>query len=91
MNLDSRYTIQQGVKYRQEDFGGVIYRRADDSLHFLNSQLVINLLALAETGTVREIAAKISPASFRGQDIKKHILKMLCHLEELNLIHELEH
>lgn len=90
LNLDSRYTVQPGIKYRYEQSGGVIYRRVDDSLHFFNSQLVINLLELAERGTVREIAAKISQASLRGRDAEEFVLKILYLLEELNLVHELE-
>lgn len=38
MNLDSRYELQPGTKFRAEKFGGVVYQRKDDRLHFLSSR-----------------------------------------------------
>lgn len=90
MNLDSRYAVKKGMRFRAEEFGGVIYRRQDDRLHFLKSRLAIVLLSLAETGTVREIAACIAERSSNEQVAQENILKILCHLKEMEIVDELE-
>lgn len=43
MNLDSVYSIAEGMKFRYEDFGGVVYQRNGDCLHFLTSRMPIDL------------------------------------------------
>lgn len=91
MNLDSRYALQPGTKFRYEEFGGIVYRRRDDRLHFLTSRLAITLISLAGTGTVREIAGKLGASSANKQAVEERILKILSQLEELKIIHELEH
>lgn len=91
MDLDSRYFLQAGVKFRYEEFGGVVYRRQDDRLHFIKSVLTVDLLSLAGTGTVREIAAKVGAGSSNQQVIQENVLKLLSYLEGLEIVYELEH
>jgi len=91
LNLDSYYQVPAGTKFRDEDFGGVVYQRTGDRLHFITSRLAIRLLALAGTATVREIAARIAVGSINKQVIREHILRTLGYFEELGIVHELEH
>ncbi|MDA8211696.1 MAG: mycofactocin biosynthesis chaperone MftB [Clostridia bacterium] len=91
MNLDSRYAVQAGIRFRYEDFGGIVYRRSDDRLYILNSHLAVDLLYGAGTGKVRDIAAKAGADLPNQQAAGEHILKLLGYLEELGLVYELEH
>lgn len=93
MNLDSHYAVPAGTKFRDEDFGGVVYQRTGDRIHFITSRLAVRLLSLAGTGTVREIAARIAAGSINENEqvIREHILKTLGYFEELGIVHELEH
>lgn len=91
MNLDSRYVLPAGTKFRYEDFGGIVYQRNGDRLHFITSRLAARLLSLAGTGTVREIAAGIAAGLPEGEAVREHIVKILCYLKELGIIDELGH
>lgn len=91
VKLDSQYALPPGTKFRYEDFGGVVYQRTGDRLHFLTSRLAIKLLYLAGTGTVREIAARLAAGSSTEEKVKDHILKILSNLEELGIVYELEY
>lgn len=90
LDANSFYGVNPDVRFRYEDFGGVVYRRQNDQLHFLRSRLAIELLSLAKTGTVREIAARFGTGSSNERVVQENILKILCHLEELEIIYELE-
>lgn len=89
LNLGSRYQLVPGVKFRQEDFGGVVYRRQDDRLLFLNTRMAIDLLQFAGRGTVREIITLITGSCAPTEAMVKHILKILVAFEELGIIYEL--
>lgn len=88
MNMDSLYAVPAGIHFRQEEFGGIVYRHRDDLLFFLNSPLTMRMLELAGTGTVREIAARIKPGVADDQAVREHVLKVLCSLKELGIIYE---
>lgn len=88
MNLDSQYAVPAGIHIRREDFGGLVYRRRDDRLFFLNSPLAIQILELAGTGTVGEIAARIKAGGADEQAVREHVLKVLCSLKEMGIIDE---
>ena len=87
MNLDSRFSLQAGVQFRCEDFGGIVYKRKEDRLHFVNPLAAI-LLSLADSGTVLDMAAKFRIKSLNEQGCREQILKTLRSLEELEIIHE---
>lgn len=90
MQVDSQYTIPTGVQFRYEDFGGVVYRRQDDRLFFLNSRLAVTLLEMAGKGTVLEITAALQNSNLGDKStIEAVVLKTLSSLEELGIIYEL--
>jgi len=88
IKLDSRYAIPAGIKYRYEDFGGIVYRRHDDKLFFLNSRTAIDLLDLASTGTVQEIVGMLGQLKMPKEKIENQVLKILNSLKELGIIYE---
>ena len=88
MNLDSLYAVPAGIHFRREEFGGIVYRRRDDRLFFLNSPMTVRMLELAGTGTVREIAARIKPGVADDQAVREHVLKVLWSLKELGIVYE---
>jgi len=87
LNLKSRYALNAGVKFRSEDFGGIVYKRENDQLIFLNSCLAMEILTMAGQGTVQEIVPFIR--SVVAQDIEKHVLRILSSLKEMGVIYEL--
>lgn len=90
LNLESRYALTAGVKFRSEDFGGIVYKRENDQLIFLNSSLAIKILTMAGQGTVQEIVSIISIyGSDISRDIEKHVLNILSSLKEMGIIYEL--
>lgn len=91
MHLNSHYAVRAGTMFRREDFGGIVYQRTGDRLHFIKSRLAMELLELAGTGTVLEIAARISAGAPAEQTMREHILTTLRRLEEMGIVHELEY
>jgi putative mycofactocin binding protein MftB len=89
IDLDSRYAVPEGVKYRHEDFGGVVYRRQDDRLFFLNSRIAVDLLDMVGQGTVREIIAMLGGPDQRTEKTEQQVIKALTKLKELGIIHEM--
>lgn len=88
LNLDSRYAVTAGVEFRYEDFGGIVYKRKNDQLLFLNSRLAIDLLSLAGRGTVQEIIQSLT-GNAASQNIENNVLKILSSFKEMGLIYEL--
>ncbi len=88
MNLKSRYEVKPDIRFRHEDFGGIIYNRSDDRLLFFTSHLAINLLYLAGQGTVEEIAGKLGSNLPIIKGLGSHVLKVLNRLEELGIVYE---
>lgn len=93
LSLFSRYAVSEGIRFRYEDFGGIVYKRKTDQLLFLNSPLAVDLLSHAERGTVQEIITELSNSSSRGNtaspEIESTVLKILSSFEENGLIYEL--
>jgi putative mycofactocin binding protein MftB len=83
-HANSCYTITEGTKYRYESFGGIVYQRAADKLHFVNSRLAVTLLFMAGRGPLREIAETISTQS--PEISQEQILTILQRWEELGII-----
>lgn len=88
LKMDSRYAIPAGIKYRYEDFGGIVYRRQDDKLFFMNSRTAIDLLNMADQGTVREIVGMLWQLKVPAEKIENQVLKLLNSLKELGIIYE---
>lgn len=91
MDLNSYYAVRPGTLFRREDFGGIVYQRASDRLHFIKSRLAMALLELAGTGTVLEIAARAAAGAPGEKAVREHILTTLRRLEEMGIVHELEY
>lgn len=87
-NLQSRYASVPGVKFRSEDFGGIVYVRKTDQLIFLKSPLAIELLSLANRGTVKEIISLVIESAALP-NLQNNILKVLSSLKEMGIIYEL--
>jgi putative mycofactocin binding protein MftB len=87
LNLKSRYELTAGVRFRSEDFGGIVYKRENDQLIFLNSYLAIEILTMAGQGTVQDIVPVIQ--SVVAQDREKQVLSILSSLKEMGIIYEL--
>lgn len=88
LNLESRYELATGVKFRSEDFGGIVYKRQNDQLIFLNSHLAIELLAMAGQRIVQEIIPTVI-GNDASQDIERRVLHILSSLKEMGIINEL--
>lgn len=83
-HANSYYIITEGTKFRYEGFGGIVYQRASDRLHFVNSRLAITLLFMAGRGPLREIAENLSTQS--PEISQEQILAILRRWEELGII-----
>lgn len=88
MNTDSYYQVNPEIRFRYEGFGGIIYRRSDDRLFFLKTRQAIDLLRLAGSGTVAEIAVKLGNAISDRAEIPHYVLSTLAALEELGIVNE---
>ncbi|MEN6461753.1 MAG: mycofactocin biosynthesis chaperone MftB [Syntrophomonas sp.] len=89
IQLDSRYAIPKGIQFRYEDFGGIVYRRRDDKLFFLSSRIAMDLLIMANSGTVGEIINMMEKSNQPQDKIKEKVLKVLNSLRERGIIYEL--
>ena len=89
MKADNYYAIYPAIKFRYEDFGGIVYRRNTDTLFYLKSRLALDLLYLAGTGSVNEIAEKIG-GELEKQKVVDQMLKILVQLKEMGIVYELE-
>ncbi len=83
-HANSYYSITEGTKFRYESFGGIVYQRAADKLHFVNSRLAVTLLFMAGRGSVGEIAANLSTQP--PEISQEQILAILQRWEELGII-----
>lgn len=90
MKADSYYAVNPGIKFRNEDFGGIVYQRNTDTLLYLKPRLALDLLFLAGTGSVNEIAEKIGGESLEKQKVVDQMLKILVRLREMGLVYELK-
>lgn len=87
LTLESHYTLAPGVKFRPEDFGGIVYKRQNDKLIFLKSRLAIDLMAFAGQGTVQQIISYIG--SDGSPNLEKRVLHILSSLKEMGIVNEL--
>ncbi len=90
MHLESVYALCPDVKFRLEEFGGIVYQREGDRLHFIKSPLAMELLSLAGKGTVGEIGAMLSGEKGAINTGAGSIKQILHRLEELGIIREIE-
>lgn len=88
LDAHSNYRVNPEVSFRYEEFGGIVYRRSDDRLFFLKIRQAIDLLRLAGSGTVAEIAAKLGNAISDRAEIQRYVLSTLAALEELGIVNE---
>lgn len=88
LDAHSYYRVNPEVRFRYEEFGGVIYRRWDDQLYFLKSRQVIDILRLAGTGTVAEIASRLGNGVHAQEKVERYVLRTLAALEELGIVNE---
>lgn len=85
LHENSFYIVTAGTRFRYESFGGIIYQRAADQLHFVNSRLAVTLLEMAGSGSVRDIAEKLSKKQAQGVNLER-ILAILHRWERLGII-----
>ncbi len=88
MDARSWYRVDPEVRFRYEEFGGVVYRRSDDRLFFLKSRRAIDLLQLAGSGTVAEIASRLGSGVDDRAKVERRVLGTLAALEELGIVYE---
>jgi putative mycofactocin binding protein MftB len=52
MHLNSHYAVGPGTMFRREDFGGIVYQRAGDRLHFIKSRLAMEGPVSRQCGSI---------------------------------------
>lgn len=88
MELHSKYRIKNGIKFRREKFGGLIYDHKIGSLQFVHSHLISSFLLNDGSYTVAEMAERIAPGKIKGKTLE-HVLAHLKKFQERGVIDEL--
>ena len=88
MDLQTKYRIKTQIKFRREQFGGIIYDHESGTLQFIHSHILVRFLENDGQLTMQEMADKIFAPEKAPEQVLKNVLAKLTSFCQRGIIDE---